>query len=98
MMFWSKAFNTKYEIVIAICDEELIDKSIDTKKFGIKISKNFYGEKLVDEQMAVRLMKRSTIGNLIGKTIVKLAEKNGFITKKNIIFINGIPHAQFVKL
>jgi len=98
MMFWSKVFVTKYDIVVAICDEDLMDKSIDTKKFEIKISKNFYGEKLVDEKMALGLMKRATIGNLIGKVIVNLAEKNGFITKENIIFINGIPHAQFVKL
>lgn len=97
-MFWSKVFNAKYDLVVAICDEELIDKKIDTKKFEIKVSKNFYGEKTVDEKIAVKLMEKATIGNLIGKDIVALAKKNGFITKENIISINGVPHAQFVKL
>ncbi len=96
-MFWSKVFQTKYDLVVAICDEELIDKEID-KKLKIKVSKNFYGGKLVDEELALKLMKKATIGNLIGKKIVELAEKNGFITRENIILINGISHAQFVKI
>ena len=96
-MFWSKVFQTKYDLVVAICDEELIEKEID-KKLKIKVSKNFYGGRLVDEEIAVKLMKKATIGNLIGKKIVELAEKNGFITRENIILINGISHAQFVKV
>jgi|YelNatPaOPRAMG01_1025707.scaffolds.fasta_scaffold19059_4 hypothetical protein len=96
-MFWSKVFQTKYDLVVAICDEEIIDKEID-KKLKIKVSKNFYGGKLIDEEVALKLMKKATIGNLIGKKIVELAEKNGFITRENIILINGISHAQFVKI
>jgi hypothetical protein len=96
-MFWSKVFQTKYDLVVAICDEELLDKEID-KKLKIKVSKNFYGGKLIDEENALKLMRKATIGNLIGKRIVELAEKNGFITKENIILINGVSHAQFIKI
>jgi hypothetical protein len=96
-MFWSKLYPTKYDLVIAICDEDLLDKKIG-KKFKIKISKEFYGGKLIDADIALKLMKKATIGNLIGKKIVKLAEENGFIIKENIIVIDGVPHAQFVKI
>lgn len=97
-MFWCKIFPTNYELVVAICDEELIDKEIKTNKLKIKISKHFYGDKLIDDKFALKLMKRATICNLTGKNIVEIAEKNGFIAKENIILINGIPHAQFVKI
>lgn len=97
-MFWSKVFPTKYNMVIAVCDEEIIDKELKHKDFKIKVSKNFYGGKLVDEMIVKKLLDKATIGNLMGKKIVSLAEKSGFITKENIIFINGIPHAQFVKI
>jgi len=96
-MFWGKAFPTKYDLVIAICDEELLDKKIG-KEFKIKISKEFYGEKLIDEKTAIKLMKKATIGNLIGKNIIDLAEKNDFIIRENVIVIDGVPHAQFVKI
>ncbi len=97
-MFWSKIFTTKNEIVAAICDEDILDKRIETDKFDITISKYFYGERLIDERMAIEVMRRSTIGNLIGKNIISLAMKKGFITKENTISIDGVPHAQFVKL
>jgi hypothetical protein len=97
-VFWCKIFPTKYDLVVAICDEGLIDQEIDCKKFKVKISKDFYGGKKVDEDVALRLMEKATIGNLIGKNIVDLAEKKGFITRENVISINGIPHAQFVKI
>ncbi|HKZ45614.1 MAG TPA: DUF424 family protein [archaeon] len=97
-MFWGKLFPTKYDLVVAICDEDLIEKEIEMKNHKIKVSKSFYGGELIDEDLAVKAMKRATIGNLIGKKIVSLAEKNHFITKENIISISGTPHAQFVKL
>ena len=99
-MFWTKVFATKYEIVVALCDEELLDKEIDFKKTNtkIKISKNFYGEHLVDENVVLKLLTSATIGNLFGKEIVDLAITHGFISDENIINIDGIPHAQFAKL
>jgi len=99
-MFWCKIFSSKEELVVAICDEELLGKKIrmKEKKFNVHVSEKFYGEKLIDENIAVKLMKRATIGNLMGKRIVDIADKNGFIIKKNVIFIDGVPHAQFVKI
>lgn len=97
-MFWAKLFRTRYEIVVAICDENIIGKELIWKKIKMKVSKSFYGERVIDEKIAVRLMQKATIGNLFGKEIVKVAEKNGFITKENIILIDDIPHAQFVKI
>lgn len=97
-LFWCKVFLAKGEILVAICDESLIDKKIMYKDIEIKVCKDFYGDKLVDENVAVALMGKATIGNLMGKEIVAVAEKNGFITKENVIFINGVPHAQFVKI
>ena len=97
-MFWAKVYGTRYEIVVALCDEGILEKELMWKELKIKVSKNFYGDRQVDEKLALRLMKSATIGNLFGKEIVALAKKNGFITKENIIIIDGIPHAQFVKL
>lgn len=97
-MFWGKVFQTKYDLVVALCDESVIEKELEMREMRIKVSKEFYGGRLIDEEVAVRLMNKATIGNLLGERIVELAEKNGFITKENIILIDGVPHAQFVKL
>ncbi len=98
--YWAKIFTTRTEIVVALCDNDILDTIVEFKKTNtkIKISKYFYGERLVNENIVLRLMSKATIGNLMGKNIVDLAEKHGFISKENIINIDGIPHAQFVKL
>ncbi len=99
-MYWTKIFTTKTEIVVALCDEDVLDRVIEFRKTGakIKVSKYFYGEHLVDEKIVLKLMGKATVGNLMGKGVVGLAEKHGFISKENVINIDGIPHAQFVKL
>ncbi len=96
--YWCNIFSTRYEIVAAICDEELLDKKLDFKKTKVTVSKKFYGGRLIDEDFAKKALKKSTIGNLFGKDIIAVAQKNGFITDENVIVIDGVPHAQFVKL
>lgn len=95
-MFWCKIFQKKDHLVVAICDENILDKEIGNE-YKIKIDKKFYGDKLVNDEKACELIKKSTIANLIGKKIIKLVLEKKFITKENIMFIGEIPHAQFVK-
>ena len=94
-MFWCKTFSVKGEFLVAICDEELIGKKIG-KKLKVEVKKEFYGGELVDEEKAVDLMEKATIGNLLGKRIIELAIEKKFITRENVIFIDDIPHAQFL--
>jgi hypothetical protein len=97
-MFWAKIFTTKQDFVLAVCDEELIEKELKmrTESHGkknflkVKISKNFYGGMLVNEAVVVKLMNKATIGNLMGIRSVNLAEKNGFILRENIILIDEV--------
>lgn len=95
-MFWSKTFRVKDTVVVAICDEDLLEKKIG-RDHKVKIEKRFYGEKLINENDAIESMKRANIGNLVGKRIIKLSIEKHFIDKKNIMFIGDIPHAQFLK-
>ncbi len=96
--YWCNIFSTKEEIVGAICDEELLGKELNFKSVKVVIGEKFYGGRLIDEEFAKKVLEKSTIGNLFGKRIVDIAQKNGFITDENIIVIDGTPHAQFVKL
>ncbi|MEM5879545.1 MAG: DUF424 family protein [Candidatus Aenigmatarchaeota archaeon] len=99
-MFWCNVFTDKKDILVVICDEELLGKKLKMKeeKMTVEISKKFYGGKLIDENTAIKILEKATIGNLMGKNIIELASTNGFIAKENVILINGVPHAQFVKL
>ncbi len=96
--YWCKVFHTRQDLVGAICDEDLLDKELEDDRFKIKVTKHFYGGVLISERVAVRIMGKVSIGNIIGKDVTSVAMKSGFITEENIILIDGVPHAQFVRL
>jgi len=91
-----KSRSENYELVFAACDKELVGKKI-RKNPEFEVKKEFYSDKECDEEKAAHLLEDCTIANLIGEEIVKLALKKSFITKENVILIEGIPHAQIVK-
>ncbi len=97
-IYWCKIFQTRHNFVGAFCDKSLLERKLEDDRFKIKVSKQFYGGVLVNEKVAVKIMSKITIGNVIGKDVIEIAKKNGFITEENIILIDGVPHAQFVKL
>ena len=93
-MFWCKTHNIENQIILAICDKELLGKNIGNY---VKISKEFFCDKEVDENEALKLMSESNICNMFGKRITDLAEKKSLIDRKNIILVGEIPHAQFIR-
>jgi len=81
--FWCKVFQTKFDILVAICDKEILGKRMKFKELKIKIDENFYKGVEINEKVALNLIKKATIVNLFGKNIIK---------------IEGYPHAQIIKL
>jgi len=96
--FWCKVYQTKHEVVAAMCDEDVLGRTLEDEKFKVTVNRSFYGGLLIGEKVALRIMQKVTIGNLMGENIVDVAVRGGFITRENLIFIDGVPHAQFVKL
>jgi hypothetical protein len=86
----------KEQLVVAICDEYLLGKEIG-KELKIVINEDFYGKEKIDDIRAIGLMKKATVCNLLGKKIIELALEKRFITKENIMFIDEIPHTQFIR-
>lgn len=86
----------KNEVLVAICDEELLGKEFREGNLRLEVSRDFFGGDLVDERRAVFEMKRATILNLVGSRIISLAIREGLIDPDKVITIEGIPHAQMV--
>ncbi len=83
-----------HRFVIAVCDKNLIGKTLKQGKLQVHISDRFYKGDLRSDEEVIALLKDAANVNLIGKHAVDLAAKAGIIDKKNVIKIRGIPHAQ----
>lgn len=90
-------FSQTGEIVVAVCDEELLGKTITVSKdFAVKVDEAFYGGILLDEESTFETIKKATIVNLLGERIVNLAIKKGLISSINIPKVGGVPHIQII--
>ena len=94
---YAKLHETKEYSILACCDIELIGKTLKEKDIEMNVSENFYKEKEVNEIELKKLLKKANNINLLGKKCVKVALTEGFINKKDIIKISGVPHVQIYK-
>ncbi|MCK4281087.1 MAG: DUF424 family protein [Candidatus Lokiarchaeota archaeon] len=79
--------------VIAVCDNDLLNKELCEDNFKLKISNDFYGGKLIDIDEAINLLAISSNFNIIGNNIIRKAIKSGIINESIIKKINNIPLA-----
>ena len=84
--------------LVAVCDEEILGKTLEGGKVPFKVSEGFYKGTLGDVDEAIAAMKQATICNLIGKKIVGAAIDCNMVHERAIIYFGDVPHAQIVKL
>lgn len=85
-------------VLLSICDIEVLGKTLQEGKIVFKVSEEFYKGEEVDVEKAVAMIEVSTIVNMIGKNIVQKAVEKGYVHPEAILKIDGVPHAQIVKL
>lgn len=85
-------------MLLAICDAEILGQTLREGKIVFRITEEFYKGEEMDIEEAIELIKNSTIVNMIGKNIVKKAIEKGYVHPEAILNIEGVPHAQIIKL
>jgi len=85
-------------VVLAICDAEILGKTLTEGKIVFHVRESFYKGDKVNVEEALRLIENSTIVNIIGKNCVENAIKKGYVHPEAVLKIEGVPHAQIVKL
>ena len=93
-----KKYDFGADIMVAVCDTELIGKSFEDRGLFLKITESFYKGEEATEREVVASLKHATIANLVGERAIKCALDNAFIKENNVIFVAGVPHAQIVKI
>ena len=89
---------TGKHVLLATCDAELLGKTLKEGKITFHVHEKFYKGTRVTLDEAVELIKQSTVVNMIGQKIVKKAIEHGFVHPEAVLVIEGIPHAQIIKI
>jgi uncharacterized protein len=85
-------------VLLAVCDCNLLGKTLREGKIVFKIKDEFYNGRKATVDEAMDMIDNSTIVNLVGKTCVGEAIAKGYVHPEAIIEIEGVPHAQILKL
>ena len=93
-----KVYHQGDDLLVGACDEELLGKRFVKGKFQIDVSKKFYDGKRVNSKTLEKFLLDATIANLVGKETVDCAIKLGLIHPDGILRVNGVPHAQMIRM
>ena len=91
MLFSTKVISASGNLMLNICDPELIDKTLQDGKTKIRINPNYYAERDVDEHEAKNLLTKCNSINMVGEKTVSLATSLGIGSEKSIRRIEGVP-------
>ncbi|MDC0169935.1 DUF424 family protein [Candidatus Nitrosopelagicus sp.] len=91
MLFSTKVISASGNLMLNICDPELIDKTLQDGKTKIRINSNYYAERDVDEHEAKNLLTKCNSINMVGEKTISLATSLGIGSEKSIRRIEGIP-------
>ncbi len=96
--FYLRTYKIGMEIVVALCDRELIGRTFREGEISLEVSPAFYKGDLASEKEALNALKRATVANIVGESAVRFAIEKGFVEPSNVLRVRGIPHAQIVWL
>jgi hypothetical protein len=76
----------------------LLGRTLREGKIVFHVKDEFYNGGRVSVEEAVGMIENSTIVNLVGKNCVDNAISKGYVHPDAVLHIEGVPHAQIVKL
>jgi hypothetical protein len=86
------------DTLVAVCDAELLGKTLKGGRVPFKVNKGFYKGVPADVGEALEAMRRATICNLVGKRIVEAAIEHRMVNRTAVIYFGDVPHAQILIL
>ena len=86
------------DIMVAVCDKELLGKEFKEGKLRLKVNPNFYKGQLLSLDDAVEEIKNSSIANIVGNKVISKILEIGLVHESAILQISGVSHVQIIKV
>ncbi len=84
--------------IIALCDRELIGKTLKEGNISVTITEDFYKGDPISEDEAIDVLSTATNVNIFGEKAVSCAVRCGVVDKNNIKIIDEVAHAQVFRI
>jgi hypothetical protein len=95
---YMKKYDTQGQVIVAVCDRNIIGKKFREGKLVLKLDSSFYKGDEVNKTDVRDALSSATIANIAGEKAIACAVECGCIDPDAVIFIEGIPHAQMIRI
>lgn len=96
--FCYRLYELESETILAICDVQVVGKVFTQEGLVLNAKKSFYCEEECGPIKAKRLFEQATIINATGEQAINLLVEQGLVDRERVLLVNGVPHAQMVRL
>ena len=98
MLFSVRVASSGNNRMLNICDAPLLGKELSEDDLTIKINRNYYGERVVEKNEAINLLKIHSIINMVGKETISLCIDLGIGSKQGVKEIDDVPFLLVFKM
>lgn len=95
--YYAKVHRIQEEVILAVCDAEIYNRSFRDGKLKFFTDPKFYGDMLFSDEEILKLFEEATILNLAGENCIKLAIEKELVDPENVLSIDKCRHAQVLK-
>ena|SRR5712692_8512891 len=91
MPFAVRTVNYQHSRMLNICDADLVGKIVKKSELTLNISRSYFAERIVEENEAEDLLRKSSVINMVGKETIALSVRIGIGSSRGVKEIDGIP-------
>jgi len=93
-----KTYQQGAEVLIAICDCDILGKRFVEGDLSLEVSCEFFGREPASASDVEAALEGATMANFVGCRAVEHAIHLGYVVKENVLSIDGILYAQMVRM
>ena len=91
MSFAVRTVTYQQNLMLNICDANLVGRVLTKDDFSLNISRSYFAERFIEKAEAEELLKKYSIINMVGKETITLSVNIGIGSLKGVKEIEGTP-------
>jgi len=84
--------------MVASADADIVGESFEGDGVRVDVDAEFYGDEPTDRGDVVEALRGASIANLVGEEAVEAGVEAGVVDEDCVLRVDGVPHAQMVRL
>lgn len=93
-----ETYDTEQGLMVAAADPSVLGDIFEEDGVRVDVDEEFYGKEEAPRDEVVERLRQAAIANLVGETAVGAGVEAEVVDEENVLRVEGVPHAQMVRL